>query len=405
MHITAVPEEVGLSSQRLNNIRPWVQRYIDAGKIPGALVMVARHGRVAYLDRWAYRDVEARLPVELDTIFRIYSMSKPITSVAVMMLYEQGLFQLNDPLAAYLPEFSEMQVYVSGEADSMVTETARSPITIQQLLTHTAGFTYGFFDDTPVSPLYRQHRADFEKQSGSLQEVVGRLSELPLVCHPGTAWNYGVSTDVLGRFVEVVSGQQFDHYLEQHIFTPLAMVDTSFVVAKDKLDRFAALYARNEGDGMSLLENAGNSVYVDDVTTFSGGGGLVSTVADYFRFTELMRRKGELNGVRLLGRKTVEHMTSNQLAGDLAAMGQPSFMETTQEGIGFGLGFAVTMDPARAQLLGSAGEYAWGGAASTSFWVDPVEDMTVIFLTQLLPSSSYPLRRELRILTYQALID
>lgn len=407
MHTTVKPEQVGLCARRLARIRPWLQAYIDAGKLPGGLVMIARRGQVAYLECAGYQDVEKQISLDADTLFRIYSMSKPITSVAAMMLYERGLFQLDEPLADYLPCFKNMQVYVSGQGESIITEPAAESVTIRQLLTHTSGLTYGFFNQTPVSQLYRARRTDFEKQDGPLAEIVRRLAGIPLICQPGSAWNYGVSTDVLGHFVEILSGQTLDRFFRQEIFDPLAMRDTGFAVAPARRARFAALYTRSEDPDkpMDLLENAGNSVYLDEVSTFSGGGGLVSTAADYFRFCEMLRRQGELDGIRLLGRKTVQYMTGNHLPGDLAAMGQPSFNETTFAGIGFGLGFSVMLDPAKAQIIGSPGEYAWGGAASTAFWIDPLEDMSVIFMTQLLPSSTYPLRRELRVLTYQALID
>ncbi len=405
MQVTTTPESVGMSSARLARLGDWMRRYVDAGKLPGALTLVARNGAVVFYEVQGWRDVAAAKPVGTDTIFRIYSMTKPVTSVAVMMLYEQGLFQLDDPIGRFLPELAEMQVYVSGAGDELLTEAARTPITIHQLLTHTSGLTYGFIDETPVTALYKSAGVDFSKGDVPLSAIVERLGRVPLVCQPGTAWNYSVSTDVLGRLVEVVSGQSFDRFLQEQILAPLGMVDTAFAVPADRLARFAALYRAGEGGGMELSETPAESRFVGAVATFSGGGGLVSTVGDYFRFTEMLRRKGTFEGVRLLGRKTVEYMTRNHLPGDLAAIGQPTFSETSFAGIGFGLGFSVMLDPAKAEVVGSPGEYAWGGLASTAFWIDPVEDLTVIFLTQLTPSRTYPLRRELRILTYQALID
>jgi CubicO group peptidase (beta-lactamase class C family) len=318
------------------------------------------------------------------------------------MLYERGCFQLDDPVAAYIPALAGMPVYVSGSGKTIETEAQRQPVTIRQLLTHTSGLIYGLLGDSPVSHLYQQHNIDFRLRNDNLAGVIERLGDVALLFQPGTCWHYGISTDVLGRLIEVVSGQALDRFLDQQIFQPLGMSDTGFYVPDAKLPRFAALYGRS-GDGMALSEAPDDNRFCKGVTTFSGGGGLVSTMADYFRFSELLRRKGELDGVRLLGRKTVEYMTGNHLPGDMAAMGQPAWNESTTEGIGFGLGFSVMLDPARAQIIGSAGEYAWGGAASTAFWIDPFEDMTVIFMTQLLPSGAYPLRRELRVLTYQAL--
>ncbi|NQV58692.1 MAG: beta-lactamase family protein [Alphaproteobacteria bacterium] len=408
MLVTAKPEDVGLSSERLDRIGPWMDSYIDAGKLPGGLALVARRGQVVYCQCRGLRDIEADLPVEEDTIFRFYSMSKPVTSTAIMMLYEQGHFQLDDPIAGFLPEFTDMQVYVSGEGAAMRTEPARDPITFRHLLTHTGGLTYGFFEATPVDAAYRQNNVEFNGGRGGHGDLAAnarRLADQPLLTHPGEEWNYSVSTDLLGRLVEVISGQPLDEYFQQRILGPLGMTDTSFSIAPEKQNRFAANYGHEKTGPLKLLDAPGDSSY-QDVKLFSGGGGLTSTARDYHRFTQMLRGKGEFEGVRLLGRKTVEYMTTNHLPnnGDLTSMGQAVFSETSYDGVGFGLGFSVMLDPAKAQVIGSPGEYAWGGAASTAFWIDPVEDMSVIFLTQLMPSSTYPLRRELKVLTYQALI-
>jgi CubicO group peptidase (beta-lactamase class C family) len=405
MEVIASPESVGLSSNRLKHIHPWMQKYLDESKLPGATTLVARHGQVVYCESLGYRDLEARKPMTADTILRIYSMTKPITSVAVMMLYEEGHFQLDDPVAEFIPGFKDLQVYVSGSGGDMITEPLNSSLTIHHLLVHTSGLTYGFGDEGPIPELYMQYNTDFGPHDGKLVDVVDRLTKIPLSFHPGERWNYGVSTDVLGRVVEVVSGLAFDEFLASRILVPLNMKDTGFAVPSAKADRFAALYECTDKNNLTLIEAQQTSPMLDAVETFSGGAGLASTLGDYFRFTELLRRKGELDDVRLLGRKTVEYMIQNHLPGDLADMGQPTFNETTFEGIGFGLGFSVMLDPAKARVIGSPGEYAWGGYASTAFWIDPQEDMTVIFLTQLKPSSAYPIRRELRVLTYQAIID
>jgi CubicO group peptidase (beta-lactamase class C family) len=340
-----------------------------------------------------------------DTILRFYSMTKPMTAMALMMLYEQGFFQLDAPVAEFIPSFKDVSVYVSGGDTDMVTEPQNNPMTLHHLLTHTSGLTYGFGNPGLIPQLYRARHTDFEPHDGLLQEVVDRLAQIPLEFQPGQRWNYGVSFDVLGRVVEVVSGKPLDAFFKERIFEPLGMQDTGFAVPREKLDRFAALYKRTDKNGLTLLEAPQNSSMIDTVETFSGGSGLVSTLGDYFRFTELLRCKGELDGTRLLGRKTLEYMTANHLPGDLAELGQPTFNETTYEGIGFGLGVSVMLNPAKAKVMGTPGEYAWGGYAGTAFWIDPKEDMTVIFLTQLIPSSAYPIRRELRVLTYQALID
>lgn len=405
MQPTASPESLGLGTRRLERIRPWMQAYVDDGKLPGASVLVARAGEIAWVATAGYADVEERRRLETGHLMRFYSMTKPVTSVAAMMLYEQGRFGLEDPVCRYIPALANLWVHVSGEGEEMESEPARRPVTVHQLLTHTAGFTYGLDNDHPVSRLYRERRTDFFPADGPLPEVIVRLAGIPLVHHPGERWNYGVATDVLGHLVEVLSGQRLDRFFAEHILGPLGMVDTAFRVPEEKRDRLARLYGPAKNGGLTLLEPPGASAYFNNVTTFAGGAGLISSLGDYYRFTEMLRRGGELEGVRLLGRKTVQYMTRNHLPGDIAAMARETFYETTYRGIGFGLGFAVVQDPARAAVLSSAGEYNWAGAASTAFWIDPVEDLSVIFLTQLLPSTTWPLRHELRALVYQALID
>ena len=425
------PENVGLSAARLSYIPDHFNRYVDDGKIPGYLVLIARRGKVAYLHRYGLRDVEARLPVEEDTIFRIYSMTKPITTIGVLMLYERGLFQLDDPVSEFIPAFKNLEVFESGDAENYQTVPAEREVTIRDLLTHTAGFTYEFMKAHPVDALYRQRKLVGNNSSDmSLQALVGHLSELPLLFSPGTRWSYSFATDILGYLIEVISGQSLDHYFAEQILEPLGMVDTAFTVSPDKVARFAAGYER-DGNGFRLVDKPGESIYLKQPKLFAGGGGLISTGPDYLRFTQMLLNKGQLEGAHLLGRKTVELMTSNNLPqnGDLTSMGYTFYSdtrrdgigvglgarynlrlggvrsETRHDGVGFGFGGSVLLNPATAHILGSPGEYAWGGAASTAFWVDPVEEMTVIFLTQLLPSSSYPIRRQLRVLTYQAIVD
>ena len=405
MDVHPKPGELGFSTSRLERINTWMQKYIDDGKLPGATTLVARHGKIAFCETMGYGDLEEKKPLARDSILRFYSMSKPITAVAVMMLYEQGLFQLDEPLSAFIPSFQSMQVYQSGVGPNMKTEPAATPMTIHHLLTHTSGLTYGVENEGGVPGMYAEQRTDFNPDDGPLAAAVDRLAEIPLAFEPGSRWEYSVSFDVLGRLVEVISGKPLDLFLKESIFDPLGMNDTGFFVPESKLDRFVSLYQCIPETRLSLMESAAGSPLVGNVETLSGGGGLVSTLDDYFCFTEMLRNKGTFNGQRLLGKKSVELMTCNHLPGDLADMGQPTFCETTYEGIGFGLGMSVVIDPAKSKILGTPGEYAWGGYASTAFWVDPVEDMTVIFLTQLIPSGAYPIRRELRVLTYQALID
>ena len=405
MRTTARPEAVGLSSERLARIDDWMKRYVDAGKLPGMMTVVARRGQVVDWRMHGLIDVEAGKPVAADSIYRIYSMTKPIASAAIMMLYEQGLFQLDDAISRWLPAFAEPRVFVGGEAEDPKTKPARTPITFRHLLTHTSGLTYGFLNATPVDAMYRASKVEFNPGRGSLAAMVDRLATMPLLCEPGSEWNYSNATDVIGRLVEVISGESLPDFFARRILGPLGMVDTAFHVPADKAGRLAAMYQPKAGGGLELIDAPGKSHFLRPPETPSGGGGLVGTAADYMRFCLMLRNKGELDGVRLLGRKTVEYMTANHLPGDMAAMGQPRFSEASYEGVGFGLGFSVMLDPARAQVVGSPGEYAWGGAASTAFWIDPAEDMIVLLLTQLRPSSTFPIRRELRVLTYQAIVD
>jgi CubicO group peptidase (beta-lactamase class C family) len=366
--------------------------------------MVARHGKLVHCNVCGMADIKREVRLAPDTIFRFYSMTKPLTSTAIMMLYEEGRFQLDDPITHSLPCFKDMRVYVGGMRGKLETVPAERDITFRDLLTHTSGLTYGFMEATPVDAQYRERGVDFQTSDKSLAEVVEIAADIPLIAQPGAEWNYSIATDVLGHLVAVISGKSFDQFLRERVTGPLGMVDTEFHVPADKLARFAANYTCADGRLM-LMDDPQKSIFGTPRKICSGGGGLLSTATDYMRFCQMMLNKGELDGVRLLGRKTVELMTSNHLRGDMAAMGQPRFSESSYEGIGFGLGFSVMLDPARAQILGTPGEYAWGGAASTAFWVDPAEDMAVIMLTQLMPSSTYPIRRELRVLTYQALID
>ena len=402
------PETLGLSSARLARIGTHLQRYVDAGKIAGALALVARRGQVAYLEPFGHLEIERRRPVTPDSIWRIYSMTKPITSVGLMMLYEEGRFQLDDPVHRFIPAWQNLRLYVGGNYPVFKTAPVERPMTIRDLLSHTSGLTYGFMERTNVDAAYRKLGVADQTRSGyTLHDMVDTLTELPLEFSPGTRWNYSVATDVVGHLIELISGKQLDVYLRERILGPLGMRDTSFVLDDAQVSRFAANYER-QGDGsLKMIDDPEQSNYRKR-TFFSGGGGLLSTAPDYFRFTSMMQNMGELDGVRILGRKTVELMTMNHLPGgqDLTELAQGGmFTETAYAGVGFGLGFSVMQSPARAQVVGSPGEFAWGGAASTAFWIDPVEDLTVIFMTQLMPSSSYPLRRELRVLTYAALED
>ncbi len=393
------PEDVGISGARLYKIDHLTKRYIDEGKLAGTITLVARKGKIAHLQTQGKMDVEADKDMAEDTIFRIYSMTKPITSTTLMMLYEDGNFQLDDPVSRYIPKFKHLEVY--GENGNVATERE---MTIRDLLTHTSGLTYGFMRTTAVDEMYRDQAVE---ESDDLEQMIEKLTDIPLLFTPGSRWSYSVATDVCGYLVQKISDTPFNEFLREQILDPLGMHDTDFHVPADKVHRLAANYEHTDDDGMRLVDSPETSIYLKKHKLYSGGGGLVSTIHDYHRFGQMLLNKGELDGVQILGRKTVELMTSNHLPnnGDLTSMGQPVFSETPYDGIGFGLGFSVMINPATAQILGTPGEFAWGGAASTYFWIDPSEELLVILLTQLLPSSSYPIRRELRVTAYQSIIE
>ncbi len=401
------PEEVGLDSARLDRIDRVLARYVDDGRLPGWLTLIARHGRIAHLSTYGQRDLERGLPVETDTVWRMYSMTKPITSVAAMMLAEEGAFELNDPVAKLIPSFADMRVYRAGSATNPLTVPATEPIRVWHLLTHTAGLTYGFHYAHPVDALYRQAGFDMGTPPGhDLVTVCDMWAELPLLFEPGSEWNYSHATDVLGRVVEVASGQSLDEFFRTRIFQPLGMTDTAFWVSPDREDRLAALYNPHPVDRHAVLA-PGTGQVLHQPSCLSGGGGLAGSAGDYHRFASMLAGKGQLDGVRLLSPRTVEYMTRNHLPAnqDLETFGRALFAETPYRGVGFGLGFSVTIDPVAAKVPGSIGDYGWGGAASTAFWVDPVQDLTVMFLTQLLPSSTHPVRSQLKALVSQAIVD
>jgi CubicO group peptidase (beta-lactamase class C family) len=371
-------------------------------------VMVSRHGHVAHLSSYGMADKEAGRPVEADTIFRIYSMTKPVTSIAAMMLWEQGAFELTDPISRWLPEFAAPRVYNGGPANKYVTVPATEPIRVWHLLTHTAGLTYGFHHIHVTDEIYRNAGFEFGNPRGfTLKECVEAWAELPLAFHPGSEWLYSVATDVLGRLVEVVSGQTLAEFFAEHIFSPLGMTDSGFHVEPERQHRLAALYAKVAGADTAVRYDKMGQVIANPPQWFSGGGGLASTTADYTRFTWMLLRGGELDGRRLISPRTLRYMTKNHLPHnqDLQSFGRPINAETRTDGIGFGLGFAVVVDPVAGKNIASEGEFNWGGLASTTFWVDRDEDLSVVFMTQLLPSSTYNIRPQLRQLVYQSLID
>jgi CubicO group peptidase (beta-lactamase class C family) len=406
LYVEAAPEDVGMSSQGLRNVSRLVQGYIDDRKLPGAISLVARRGRVVHFETYGNMDDERQKPMRADAIFRFYSMTKPIASVGLMMLYEEGRFQLDDPASRFIPELKNLKVLKSGTADNFETRDPAREMTVRDLLMHTSGLV-GRDTASAVGELYRRAGFTGADAKFTLAEMVQKLKDIPLEVDPGSRWIYGISTDLVGYLCEVISGLPLDRYLDERILGPLGMVDTGFTVPAAKVDRFAALYAPSASDPKyRLVDDPQTSSYTRPRTYFSGSGGLVSTAADYLRFCTMLRNGGELDGVRILGPRTLQLMTLNHLPGgtDLATMAQTG-AETQREGQGFGLGFAVLLDQAVAQIIGTPGEYFWGGAASTAFFVNPKEDLVMLFLTQLRPSSTYPIRRELRTTIYSSIID
>lgn len=427
------PEKLGLDQQRLERLGQWLQHQVSGNRLAGASVLVARRGSVGYF--------ASAGDIGRESVVRLYSMTKPVTTVAAMMLYEKGCFQLDDPIALYLPEFADTPVWNgtaiadTDSADAVLDHVLaqNAPITVHQLMTHTSGLTYDFMQANPVDAYYRQQGLRFPGADESLASLVSRLAQAPLISQPGSAWNYSVSVDVLGRLIEVWTGQSLDNFLTREIFEPLGMHATGFHAGLESQHKLVDLYTPAAGGELGSVAHApGNplqariarmeqertglappivvepgeiSSFLRPPVLYSGGGGLVGSIDDYSRFCQLLLNGGQLAGHRLLSPKTVAFMRQNQLPdnADMAAMGQEVWSESSYRGVGFGLGFAVVVDPVKAQMITSTGECHWGGAASTFFWVDPVEDLQVVFLTQLYPSSTYPLRRELRTLVYQAL--
>ena len=406
--IETEPEDVGLSSAKLHNITRLTHEAVDAGRVPGTITLVARHGKVAYCDLYGSMDREASKPMALDTIFRIYSMTKPIVSVALMMLYEEGRFQLDDPASKHIPQLKGLQVFAGGTAEVPRLRDAAREMTIRDLLMHTAGLQGMANASTPVGQLYLQAKVpSITAENATLSDLITKLAGLPLVYDPGTQWLYSLATDVVGYLVEVLSGQPLDRFLQERILAPLGMVDTGFHVPESEIERFAANYRPGrEGEPQLVLQDAPRtSRFAVPQTFFSGVGGLVSTVHDYTRFCKMLANGGELEGRRILGPRTIQLMAMNHLPGgsDIASMSEGGYSEVNRAGTGFGLGFSVLLDPAAQQVLGTLGEYGWGGAAGTVFFINPAEDLFVVFMTQLMMAA--PLRRELRVVTYSSIVD
>ena len=451
---TITPEHAGLSSERLQRIAPIMQGYVDRNELAGLITVVARRGQIAHQACFGMADLEARRPMRFDTIFRLYSMTKPITAVAVMMLYEEGCFQLHDPISQYIPVFAALKVYAGETPQGMQFAELEREVTIRDLLTHTSGLVYGLEirpkirqlengpanrislgkaainnhmeqyltrqprrlpsrrgyssalpldpTGTPVQMMYAQ--ANLLRWDEPLEEKTGRIAEMPLDHQPGAAWSYSIAYDALGYLVQVVSGMSFEAFLQRRIFQPLGMVDTGFYVPEDKRDRLAGLYVPSERGGLERPDPGIVLARLDGSKPrfISGGGGLMSTAPDYLRFAQMLLNGGELDGVRLLGRKTVALMTQNHLPLALLPLRHG---ETVFPGMGFGLGFSVVLDLPQYGVLGSVGSYEWHGAAGTLFWIDPQEELVGLLMDQIMPGDSYSVREQFKVLTYQTLVD
>jgi len=405
--VTVDPTEIGLDPTRLARIQNHFKQYVDDGRLPGYHITVSRGGHLAYNTMYGHADVENNKPIADDTIYRIYSMTKPICAVAAMILWEEGLFELHDQVKWHIPSFANQKVFRSGTLTAARYEPVTEPMEMWHLFSHTAGMTYGFVYSNPVDQMYRN--AGFEwgtPRDASLADICDILAELPLMFQPGTEWAYSMSIDVLGRIVEIISGMTLGEFMKKRIFEPLGMTDTAFHCSPDKADRLAALYVPNPADKKRLRNEAGGAGALAEPKAHLGGGGLVSTTSDYLKFAEMLRGGGEYNGTRILSPRTVAMMASNHLPNnaDLSECGRPLFAETTFDGVGFGLSMSVTLDPVKAKVPGSAGDYGWGGAASTNFTVDPKEDLVYMIMTQLMPSSTWPLRSQLKQMVHQAIV-
>lgn len=395
---------------RLHRIDDWMKTYVDDGKFPGSTFLLAQGGKIVHRATTGYRAVDEQLPFEEDTIVRIYSMTKPVTTVALMTLVEQGLFPLETPINEFIPEFGTCHALIDGATSLDQVEPCATP-TVHQVATHTSGLSYSF-NPGLLADSYKTGGLDFPPDGAGLEATAQEVAKQPLAFAPGARWNYSVGIDILGRIIEVATGKSLDQYFADEILQPLGMNDTAFTLAGEKVDRLAHLYTSLDGDPMALgaagsgvmrqVDNAADSPF-RATKTFSGGGGLLSTIDDYFQFAEMLRKGGQHNGAQILSPSTLAFMRRNHLRGDIASMGPKSFAEMPMDGVGFGLGWSVMLDPALARTPGNVGDFSWGGMASTIYWVDPVEDLTCIFLTQLMPSSSYANRPELKALVHGAM--
>ncbi len=401
------PADVGLNAERLDAIPAFFESaYIDSGKLPCVATLVSRNGEIVHESYRGATEMGGDAPIGPETIFRIYSMTKPVTSVAAMMLHDEGALRLDHEVSRYIPEFEGVEVWDGGDLNSYKTRKPDRPMTVKDVFTHTSGLTYGFLMQNDLDALYRKEKIGAPNET--LEEMCIRLASLPLLFSPGTRWNYSHSTDVLGRIVEVASGQTLDAFFRDRIFRPLRMEDTDFFVPEEKLHRLMACYQKNPLTGEITLADGGGTesrAYRVQPKLLNAGGGLVSTMGDYHRFCLMLLHGGSLDGARLLSPKTVEFMRMNHLPGDrsIRQMGDETFSEARMEGNGFGLGGSVTINVAETMAPGSIGSFSWGGLASTFFWIDPVEELIAVQATQMIPSGAYPIRPQLQQLVYAAI--
>ena len=406
--VTVDPKEVGLDATRLKNIDKHFNRYVDEGRLAGYAVAIARHGKVAHFGMYGHKDSETSAPITDDTMYRIYSMTKPVTSIALMMLVERGLLQLTDPVSKFIPPFGETRVWNTGSVLKPLTNALTEPIRIWHLLTHTAGMTYGWMYSDLVDDMYR--RAGFEAgvaYKDSLEVVCDKYAALPLLFQPGSSWNYSVATDIVGRVIEVVGKMPLDEFFDKNIFQPLEMHDTGFWVPEEKYERVASLYRYDETNHKKAKISGFANSSLEKPAFLSGGGGLISTAGDYFKFIRMLEGRGKSGNVQLLSPSTFEMMVMNHLPNnaDISTFGRPLGEEIFYDGLGFGLGFGVVVDQAKTRVACPNGTFSWGGMASTAFWVDPVNEISAMFFTQLIPSSTYPIRQYLRSLVYAAVTN
>ena len=396
-------EKLGFDPDRLNRITDWMQRYVDEKKFPGSSLLIKRNGSEVFYSNVGNRDISDGLPFERDTIVRIYSMTKLITSVILMKLVERGLFSLETPVSEFIPSFKNMRSLIPNAKSINQTEICDTP-TLHHLLTHTSGLSYSFNPGLLAGEMERAGLTMGEMFNMTLEDAANELSKLPLSFKPGTRWEYSVSTDLLGRVIEIVSGKTLDRVFREEIFDPLGMEETSFKIDPKSIDRFASLYSPLEGNSLALVDHRDTTPYLKPLL-FSGGGGLVSTIDDYMKFGEMICAGGIYNNTRILSSSTLDFMRLNHLRGDIASLGPESFAEQPMDGMGFGLGGAVVLNPGLTRIPGNVGDFGWGGMASTFFWTDPVNNMSVVFFTQLSPSSSYSNRAELKALVHGAMIN